>query len=71
MIWRDLTWSYKSPKLNLHHLRNIPTGFKMGMLTPKLGIDNYSCLKIFEKKSLFNKAHNFRKHSAWLLKELH
>ena len=34
-------------------------GFKMGMLTLKPGIDNYSCLKIFEKKSLFNKAHNF------------
>ena len=37
--WHDLTWSCKSPKFNLHHLRKIPTGFKIAVLTPKSGID--------------------------------
>ena len=36
--WRDLTWSRKSPKFSLHHLRKISTGFKMAVLTPKSGI---------------------------------
>ena len=38
MKWRDLTWPRKSPKFNLHHLRNIYTGFKIAVLTPKSGI---------------------------------
>ena len=38
VICRDLTWPRKSPKLNLHHLRNISTGFKMAVLTTKSGI---------------------------------
>ena len=36
--WRGLTWPGKSPKFNLHHLRKISAGFKMAVLTPKLGI---------------------------------
>ena len=39
VIWRDLTWAGKSPKFNLHHLRNISTAFKMSVLTPKSGIE--------------------------------
>ena len=37
VIWRDLTWPRQSPKFNLHHLRNTSTGFKMAVLTLKLG----------------------------------
>ena len=33
VIWCDLTWPHKSPKFNLHHLRDISTGFKMVVLT--------------------------------------
>ena len=38
VILRDLTLPRKSSKFNLHHLRNISTGFKMVVLTPKSGI---------------------------------
>ena len=38
VIWRDLTWPHKNPKFNLHHLRNISTGFEMAVLTSKSGI---------------------------------
>ena len=38
VIWHDLTWPRKSPNFNLHHLWKISTGFKMAVLTPKLGI---------------------------------
>ena len=41
MKWCDLIWSRKSPKFNLHHLRNISAGFKMAVLTPKSGIPLY------------------------------
>ena len=34
----DLTWLHKSLKFNLHHLWKRSVGFKMAMLTPKLGI---------------------------------
>ena len=34
----DLTWPHKSPKFNLHHLWKPSVGFKMAMLTLKLGI---------------------------------
>ena len=36
--WRDLAWPRKSPKFNLHHPRKKSAGFKMAVLTPKLGI---------------------------------
>ena len=35
--WSNLTWPSKSPKFNLHHLRKLSAGFKMAVLTPKLG----------------------------------
>ena len=37
--WRALTWSRIGLKLNLQHLRKTSTGFKMAVLTLKLGID--------------------------------
>ena len=36
--WRDLTWSRKSPKFDMHLLRTTSTGFKMAVLTAKSGI---------------------------------
>ena len=38
--WRDLSWSRKGPKFNLHHLREISMAFKMALLTLKLGIES-------------------------------
>ena len=40
VIWRYLTWARKSPKFNLHHLKNISTGLKMAVLNPKSGTEN-------------------------------
>ena len=36
--WYNLTWPCNSPKFNLHHLQEISTGFKMIVLTPKVGM---------------------------------
>lgn len=36
--WCDLISFCQTPKFNLHHLRKISAGLKMGLLTPKSGI---------------------------------
>ena len=52
MIWRNLTWPRKSLKFNLHHLEieNVSTGFKMTVLSPKLGIMRAVIFVIFIPK---------------------
>ena len=38
--WRDLTWLHIVPKFNTCTPKKNIHGFKMVMLTPKLGIEN-------------------------------
>ena len=36
--WYNLTWPCNSPKFNLYHQQKKSTGFKMVVITPKLGM---------------------------------
>ena len=64
--WHDLTWSCKSPKFNLHHLRKIPTGFKIAVQTPKSGIDYKQTLYVDVNLTIYGRSRSqmFQKKGA-------
>ena len=50
--WSDLKWPSRSLKFNFHHLRKISAGFKMAVLTLKLGICWYYIMLICQHRLL-------------------
>ena len=66
--WSDLKWPSRSPKFNFHHLRKISAGFKMAVLTLKLGICWYYIMLICQHRLLKLKYNRTRgKNTAMVL----
>ena len=66
--WSDLKCLSRSPKFNFHHLRKVSAGFKMTVLTLKLGVYWYYIMLICLHRLLKLKYnHTFGKNTAMVL----